>query len=148
MHMQADMAVLQLMLTPGLGNTMLRRLLLQLAIEQRPLPDFVAAVATENTTRYGIKDSVAQKIAGAADAAATLHQRLCHQQIRIVPLGTPAYPAQLAATLGDTAPPVLFVRGNQAILDRMGVGFCGSRHASEKGLHVAHDTAALLTEQQ
>lgn len=50
------------------------------------------------------------------------------------------YPAGLVAAFGAKAP-VLHVRGNLALLDRPGIGFCGSRKASDKGLETALDCA-------
>lgn len=53
---------------------------------------------------------------------------------------TAGYPAAVAAALGDKAP-TLHVMGNLALLDAPGIGFCGSRKASDKGLETAIDCA-------
>lgn len=54
------------------------------------------------------------------------------------------YPARLRTLLGDDAPVVLLCQGNLSLLQSAGVGFCGSREATEKGIATARDTAALL----
>jgi DNA protecting protein DprA len=41
----------------------------------------------------------------------------------------------------------LFVRGNLDLFQLPGVGFCGSRNASDKGLQISHDCARLLAEE-
>ncbi|MBF0562196.1 MAG: DNA-processing protein DprA [Alphaproteobacteria bacterium] len=51
-----------------------------------------------------------------------------------------SYPAAVSTALGNKAPP-LSVMGNVALLDLPGVGFCGSRKASEKGLQTAQECA-------
>lgn len=44
------------------------------------------------------------------------------------------------------APPDLYCIGNVELLSGVGVGFCGSRNVSEKGMEVAADCASLLVE--
>lgn len=51
-----------------------------------------------------------------------------------------SYPASVKAAYGAKAP-VLTVKGNSLLLDAPGLGFCGSRKASEKGLAAAVDCA-------
>jgi len=60
----------------------------------------------------------------------------------MIPLepGAAGYPAPVAAACGARAP-VLTCRGNADLLDRAGIGFCGSRKASDKGLETARDCA-------
>jgi len=57
----------------------------------------------------------------------------------------PNYPDQLAGIFGSLAPPDLWLMGNSTLLQAKSVGFCGSRHASERGLEVAADCARQLS---
>ena len=57
------------------------------------------------------------------------------------------YPAQLRELFGVLALPELWVAGNLDLLRAPGVGFCGSRNASDKGLLVAGDCARQLSSQ-
>ena len=50
------------------------------------------------------------------------------------------YPASVRSALGRKAP-VLYAIGNTKLFDAPGIGFCGSRKASEKGLETAADCA-------
>lgn len=59
--------------------------------------------------------------------------------------GSAAYPAGVEDLLGRKAPTLRFL-GNPALLMSVGVGFCGSRHASTKGIATAKDSAAQLAE--
>ena len=54
------------------------------------------------------------------------------------------YPEYLKKTLGNKAPLFLFWRGNPALFRGVTVGFCGSRHASGKGLEVCEDIVQQL----
>lgn len=57
-------------------------------------------------------------------------------------IGTPAYPALLAAL--DSAPPVLAARGDLGLLDRPAVAIVGARNASAAGIRFARQLAADL----
>ncbi len=57
----------------------------------------------------------------------------------------PAYPAQLK-TIPDP-PPVLFVRGNPAILETPQIAIVGSRNPSHQGIQTAEDFAYTLSQQ-
>jgi DNA processing protein len=54
---------------------------------------------------------------------------------------TPSHPRYPAGVVSGRKAPVLSALGNLDLLDRPGIGFCGSRKASEKGLSVAADCA-------
>ena len=56
------------------------------------------------------------------------------------------YPRRLRETLGDGAPTFLFFRGNAELFDEIATGFCGSRHASDKGLEVCGDIVKQLVD--
>jgi DNA processing protein len=144
--MDTDTAVLQLMQARGLGAKTLTRILLQLTEERRRLEDLMEAPEAELTHLYGVRRDVAQGIRTKYDDAARMSDLLHAQGVSVLAIGSPIYPARLAETLKDTAPPVLFARGNVDILGDIAVGFCGSRHASEKGLKVAADCAKVLAE--
>lgn len=57
-----------------------------------------------------------------------------------------AYPEKLRSIFGRLLPPDLWFMGNFDILDSKGVGFCGSRNASDAGLAIAADCAGQLSE--
>lgn len=56
-------------------------------------------------------------------------------------IGAADYPSKILSTLANEAPLVITYVGRLGILDQSSVGFCGSRHVSEKGLRVAQDCA-------
>lgn len=59
-------------------------------------------------------------------------------------LGTPDYPSLLSGT--ETAPPVLYARGDLALLDRPAVAIVGARNASAAGTRFARQLALDLAE--
>jgi DNA processing protein len=59
-------------------------------------------------------------------------------------IGTPDYPALLSGT--ETAPPVLYARGDLALLDRPAVAIVGARNASAAGTRFARQLAIDLAE--
>lgn len=61
---------------------------------------------------------------------------------------SPLYPDELRSLFGELAMPSLWLIGNIELLTRPGVGFCGSRNASEKGLQVAADCATQLSQRE
>ncbi len=54
------------------------------------------------------------------------------------------YPQILIKSLGKKSPPVLYLKGNIELLNKVSIGFCGSRQASLQGLNIAKGTAELL----
>jgi DNA processing protein len=64
--------------------------------------------------------------------------------VRYCALGEPEYPTRLQAI--DDAPPLIGVRGEQAVLDRPMVGIVGSRNASAVGVKFAQMLARDLGE--
>jgi DNA processing protein len=62
--------------------------------------------------------------------------------------GDGRYPERLARTIGFLSLPSLHTRGNLSLLDLPGVGFCGSRKATPKGIDIAVDCASQLGEAQ
>ena len=56
------------------------------------------------------------------------------------------YPKLLLQALKNSAPPILSYIGNINLLKSVGVGFCGSRKASQKGLNATRDLVEQLVE--
>lgn len=69
-----------------------------------------------------------------------------HNHIGVIFFGSPDFPRGLLA--GDQRPvaPILFYRGNRDLLYRDGVGMCGSRKVSARGLEAASRCGKLAAE--
>jgi DNA processing protein len=62
-------------------------------------------------------------------------ERLAAADVDVVEIGDTAYPRRLVHVKG--APPLLFFWGNPELLNESGVGMCGSRNVSPRGLQAA-----------
>lgn len=142
--MTQEVAILQLMLTPGIGERTIARLLTELAERETSLADF--PTLDDDTIRdwFGLEAEAVARIRENADAAARLVEQLADTRIAMLLSGTERYPALLATRLGPSAPPVLFARGNLDVLALPPIGFCGARNCSERGMMLAVYYAGFL----
>ncbi len=116
---------LRLIRTPTIGPITYRQLLARFGSASAALaalPDLAA------------RGSRRLEIASAAAAEAEL-DRLAGLGAMPLFIGTPDYPALLAAT--ETAPPMLAVRGRLALFDQPAIGIVGARNASAAGVRLA-----------
>jgi DNA protecting protein DprA len=67
--------------------------------------------------------------------------------IRVVLSGAPDYPKYLVHPLGNQAPPLLFLLGNEALLESPGAGIVGTRHPTGEGTDIAIAAARLFAEE-
>lgn len=82
-----------------------------------------------------LASSVAELEGSMADRVNREAQALGRQGVGVVLLGEDLYPARLARL--PSPPPILYYRGNVALLTAAAVGMCGSRDASPEGLDAA-----------
>lgn len=131
------------------GTGLLSRLLSTLA-EPPPGPATLAAPAVpllSALNEQGLPpDLLDDLLADDSDDRALVQtaSTLRAQGVQILLRGAPEYPAPLLRARGAKAPPVLFVQGRLDLLSLPAVGFCGSRHATERGLDIAAECSVLL----
>jgi DNA processing protein len=80
------------------------------------------------------------------DETAHLLEELREKSIDVLTLASKMYPVKLRATLGEEAPPILFVYGNPEILHQRSIAIVGSRHCSRKGLELTAKIASFFAE--
>ena len=66
--------------------------------------------------------------------------------IKVLSIADSDYPKTIKETFNKKSPPILYLKGNYALLNEQSVSFCGSRKASLKGLEIADDCSYQLTE--
>jgi DNA protecting protein DprA len=142
--MTSSAGILRLQLAKGVGAQSLNRLLDAFRRKGGTLDDLPTARSRELVDQAGLRPQLAEAIDDARSEATRLADQLAAQDIQILARGFPPYPSSLAAVLGDTAPPVLFVRGDLEILNHPGVGFAGSRKSSPIGLEITSAVARDL----
>lgn len=128
----------------GSGDASLRRFLSFASTHGEDAASAICTSAELLERDVGVKPDVARSIVDARPMALKMADELAEHGVRVLWHGYPEYPERLAKVLQNEAPPVLFVRGNQALLNAPGVGFCGSRKASEKGLAITGRCAMQL----
>jgi len=141
-----ETALLQLIQAKGLGNSTLNLILTQIREMGYSLVDFVTASTFVMTNEFGLDSNIAHSIKNAQENADRLYEELQKKEIKIIIKGTPEYPSQILRILKETAPPILFVKGNTNLLNSKSIGFCGSRNVSEKGIQIAYECATELSQ--
>ncbi len=142
-----EQAILQMMAARGLGARKISRILDALTRESKTIEEFVASSIEEISNLYGLTESIAMAIKDSVNDVRELSEELESHGIVTVLRNEQDYPAKIAKTLGDKAPPVLFTKGEFSILSKLSVGFCGSRKCSKEGLQVTVEMAGQLAGQ-
>lgn len=142
--MNRETAILQIMHTPGIGAKRLSRLLARLNAEKYPVEDFVVAPAKELTEKYGLTEEMAIALKDLYSKASEVSEELWKHEIRMVVQHDDAYPKSLSTFLQEQAPSVLFVKGRLEILNKLSLGICGSRKASEQACELVRNAAGIF----
>ena len=133
-------AVVLLRLLPGAGDRRIVRLLkirgTARAVLNLGRRDFAAAL--------GPKAESARRDPRVQERAANVLKRCEALRVKIVPLGSAAYPSCLMGLVDP--PPVLFLRGDRPFLDRRSVAVVGSRRATAAGRRTAERISRELSE--
>jgi DNA processing protein len=130
--------ILRLLDTPGIGAVKAQRILSRAATAAGGSP------FDGRLLRPFLTDAQSTAFEQNEDRICRLVENLETKRVSLLPISDPRYPASLRARLSEKAPPILFVIGNPALLSTSGVGFCGSRQASEKGIATAEDCSRQL----
>lgn len=154
-------AALALLLSPGAGNVTVNRALAAAAqtgyslYELIEMPDSAEINFGARTGVRGRLDvlssdwgneayAIGRCDADCLEKAAYLVKSAEDAGAQALPITGTDYPPSLLGALGNTAPPILFVAGNLALLDTSSAGIVGARSASEQGLDLARDCAAAF----
>jgi len=134
--------VMVLASVPGVGSVGYRRL-----VEHFGSATAVLDASIERLVEVqGVGLTIARSIVGTARGRDELVRR-CREDCRRggidwMVIGDDDYPRSLARTTDP--PPLLFLRGERRLLDRLGVAIVGSRHATRYGLRIAERLARGL----
>lgn len=142
---------LSLLLTPGVGTTRTARFLAAARQVGKPLGDLL------NVTARCLADMLPgafQELCTVLtrykphyrDMAHGLIERVTETDARAVLFTDPDYPPALKASLGEKAPPLLFVQGNVRLLHEPMAGIVGARQVSRRGEILAEQCARIFAE--
>jgi DNA processing protein len=142
--MKQEAAILQLMLTTGIGERTIARIRRDLSDREIAIEDFPALDDATLVGWFDLKPDLIEPFRKKRDEAVRMADYLAESRITMLLAGTEGYPAALMLRLGPTAPPVLFARGNLSVLTLPAVGFCGARNCSEQGMMLTVNYAGFL----
>lgn len=140
--------ILQFMYAKGAGEASLRRFISFVALHKYDESSKELSNPEIISKNFKLKIDVAQNIIEAETQAKIIAEQLEKDNVIATWIGHDLYPSKLANTLEKSAPPVLFCKGNIEIFKQDGVGFCGSRKASEKGLIITSKCAEQLVQRR
>ena len=135
------LAILSLLGLHGVGPARVGKVIAWARERERPLG---ALLERPDRADLPLTSDQIQGLRASAERAALWGDKLHEVGATLIPITDARYPSTLRRHLGAIAPPVLTAIGNPSVLGAGGVGFCGSRAASEKGLQVATDCTSQL----
>ena len=136
--------ILQFILSKGAGDAAIKKLLLLLQDHDVHEIQKICSEKVQLMSELRMLPSTAEAVSNNLTNAIELYNSLRSQYIDLIWIGHPQYPERLKNVLGDNAPPYLFVKGNKDLLENIGVGFCGSRSSSARGLNITAKCSAIL----
>ncbi|WP_066081335.1 DNA-processing protein DprA [Bergeriella denitrificans] len=137
------LAWLELALTPYVGSELFLKLLQHYGSAEAALqapPAFIEQAARQKQAAAAWCNPEKRALGKAAAEAALTWER--QEGCRLMMLCDEDFPTMLAE--GLTPPPVLFLRGNPALLHRPSVAIVGSRHATPQAMRIARDFGEAL----
>lgn len=140
--------ILQFMYAKGAGEASLRRFISFAAFHKHDELGKELSSPEIISQNFQVKIDVARNIIDAQVQAEKIAEQLEKENIITTWIGHELYPSKLIDTLEKSSPPVLFCKGNIEIFKQDGVGFCGSRKASEKGLMITSKCAEQLVQKK
>ena len=141
--------LLALYLVPGIGRITLRKVLVAAAVCDMPLralliqPDALCVPPCPLAPDAGamLREGAPRALGLAAEEM----DRARDAGLGVLTFDAQPYPAALRAYLGHAAPPLLFTRGNQALLTREMAAIVGTRAPSREGRTLARQCAVRLS---
>ncbi|MFH1688218.1 MAG: DNA-processing protein DprA [bacterium] len=135
------LAILQLMLVPGLGAKTLTKLLHIAQSEGESIEQLVKQPVEELISRYGLRPGIAETVGDTPREARDLAELLDAHNIAMTRVTAEDLPSASVEFPVDF-PPVLFSLGDRSLLRRPTVAFSGSRRALPTTLEGVDDVAA------
>ena len=142
-----ELALLALSAAGPVGSGGIARLRAAAARRRVSLRDVLGLPKGKLQSEVGLRPDAAACVAAMRSPALTgrsLVDRLCSMDIYPLIEGRPGWPERLTLSPGESAPAVLFVKGDPSILSRSCVAVVGSRRPSREALGAAETAEAML----
>jgi len=136
---------IQLILTKGIGEKAIKRAIRFL--QNTPGCDWNSLCSPSSNlwSFIDVSQNIVESFFLEKEHSIRIYNQLHENQIQLIFENEGDYPRSLKNALGDDVPPFLFVKGNVKLLNSSGIGFCGSRRTSPKGLTIASECAKQIT---
>ena len=138
---------LQLMHISGIGHATLNRLIRRMENQGISPEDLHHFSSDDLVYLCGFRPEWVHPFRTNHEQAEQTFEKLYSQGIQIVIPQDEFYPQRLSHILGNSAPPMLFVRGNRDLLRQKGFAIVGARKCSDQGIQMAQTCAAQVVEQ-
>ena len=139
--------LLQLMLSTGIGNVALKRILERASVCSFDYLKYVCDNPEKLSSIIKLRKDTVASVRQNEEYAKILLQKLIERNVVVITELDSLYPQSLKNSLGKDCPAVLFAQGNTSLLNSISVGFCGSRKVSTKGSSITEQCAKQLVEQ-
>lgn len=137
--------ILQLALAKGIGNAALKNVIKLLEADKSlGWNDILDKNILQ--VRLGFNEDIINSIYNQKERAKQLSEKLYEKDIVILMENDARYPMRLKILHEEKCPAILFVQGNLDILNKISVGFCGSRKVSQKGIAITSNCAKQLAQ--
>lgn len=138
--------LLQLMLTKGIGDAAIKKILHYAFTHQDVSLELFCKEPIQLNAVLNCKEENLLSIPQNEERAKKLCDEMLEKGIAAISEIDSEYPEHLKKALNGQCPPVLFVKGNSALLSTKSVGFCGSRKVSQKGVMITGQCAEQLAD--
>lgn len=138
-----DISILQVAFAKGIGDVALKKYLHYLQNNKIEKESFLS---DEVFCKLGFKQDILNSMEENKERATNIYDKMISKGIEFIAETSEDYPQYLREMLHDKCPPLLFIKGNKKLLNHVGVGFCGSRQVSNKGMNIAANCAKQLVE--
>ena len=144
-----DRYLLQLMLSKGIGNATIKKILEDVVLcNNHSFEDYCKDSVLLQGVLFRPKSisKIMESVISNESIAERIVKKLDNQGITVITEADEHYPVKLKTRLGKECPPVLFLKGNVELLHSCSVGFCGSRKVSDKGIVITKQCASQLVD--
>jgi DNA protecting protein DprA len=141
-------AILMLMHISGVGHAAINRLLHKMKGQQLTPCALLELSPQDISHQFGLRPEVAEDFFTHRDQAQQTSEDLEHHEINILHNEHTDFPERLKNILGDSAPPVLFVRGNTSLLKQKALTVIGVRDHSEQGMNATRKNVETIIKQK
>ena len=141
-------AILMLMHISGFGHTTINRLLYKMkGLDITPCA-LLDMQPQDISHQLGIRPEIAKEFFTHRDHALQTSEQLKQHEISILQNQAPDFPEHLQTILGDSAPPILFTKGNTELLPQKALTVIGVRDYSEQGMKAAKECVAQVIQKE